>query len=109
MAKDTGKKAASHAAKTLKSSAGSAKSKTAAGSALTQKRDVSTQASPVLHNGRSSAATKAAAGSALSQLKNPRSGRYVLIDRAAGKIIGHKETNGAYKGVPIAGKAARGE
>lgn len=35
------------------------------------------------------------------QVKNPRSGLFVKIDRAAGKIIGHKKSTGAYKNVPI--------
>ena len=36
------------------------------------------------------------------QVKNPRSGHYVKIDRAAGKIISHKKSDGPYKKVPIA-------
>ena len=35
------------------------------------------------------------------QTKNPRSGRYVKIDRSKGKIISHKSTKGPYKGVLI--------
>jgi hypothetical protein len=38
------------------------------------------------------------------QIKNPKSGRYVKIDRAAGKIISHKKSGGKYKGVPVARK-----
>ncbi|MCK5606225.1 hypothetical protein KAR91_30275 [Candidatus Pacearchaeota archaeon] len=38
------------------------------------------------------------------QTQNPRTGRYVKIDRAAGKIIAHKRSSGPYKGVPIARK-----
>ena len=38
------------------------------------------------------------------QTKNPRSGKYVKIDRTAGKIIGHKKGDGPYKDVPIARK-----
>lgn len=38
------------------------------------------------------------------QVKNPRSDRYVKIDRSAGKIISHKKTSGPYKGVPVARK-----
>ena len=38
------------------------------------------------------------------QVKNPRSGRYVKIDRSAGKIISHKKSVGPYKGVPVAQK-----
>jgi hypothetical protein len=36
------------------------------------------------------------------QVKNPKSGRYVKIDRAKGKIIAHKKSEGPYKNVPIA-------
>lgn len=38
------------------------------------------------------------------QIKNPKSGKYVKIDRSAGKIIGHKKSDGPYKGVPVARK-----
>lgn len=38
------------------------------------------------------------------QVKNPKTGRYVKIDRAKGRIIGHKKTEGPYKNVPIARK-----
>jgi len=38
------------------------------------------------------------------QIKNPKTGRYVKIDRAAGRIIGHKKSPGIYKGVPVARK-----
>lgn len=38
------------------------------------------------------------------QTKNPRTGRYVKIDRGAGRIIGSKKSPGPYKGVPIARK-----
>lgn len=38
------------------------------------------------------------------QVKNPRSGHYVKIDRAVGKIIAHKKSDGPYKDVPIARK-----
>jgi len=37
----------------------------------------------------------------LVQLKNPKTGRYVKIDRAKGRIIGHKKTAGPYKGIPF--------
>lgn len=37
----------------------------------------------------------------LVQVKNPRTGGYILIDRAFGKIIEHKNTWGAYHGIPI--------
>jgi hypothetical protein len=36
------------------------------------------------------------------QVKNPKSGHYVKIDRAVGKIIAHKSSEGPYKNVPIA-------
>ena len=38
------------------------------------------------------------------QIKNPKSGKYVKIDRSAGKIISHKKSNGPYKGVPVTRK-----
>ena len=38
------------------------------------------------------------------QVKNPRSGHYVKIDRTAGKIIAHKQSEGQYKNVPVARK-----
>jgi hypothetical protein len=41
------------------------------------------------------------------QVKNPKTDRYVKIDRSAGKIVGHKKTSGPYKGVPVARKKKR--
>ena len=41
------------------------------------------------------------------QVKNPRSGKYVKIDRAQGRIIGHKKSEGPYKGVPVARKGSK--
>lgn len=38
------------------------------------------------------------------QIKNPKSGKYVKIDRSKGKIISHKKSEGPYKGVPVARK-----
>ena len=38
------------------------------------------------------------------QVKNPRSNRYIKIDRSAGKILSHKKSEGPYKDVPIARK-----
>ena len=38
------------------------------------------------------------------QVKNPRTKRYVKIDRSAGKIIAHKKSPGRYKNVPVARK-----
>jgi len=37
-----------------------------------------------------------------AQLRNPKTGRYVKVDRERGVIIAHKRTKGPYKGVPIA-------
>jgi len=41
------------------------------------------------------------------QKKNPVSGRYVKIDRKAGRIISHKKSKGPYKDVPISRKRKR--
>lgn len=38
------------------------------------------------------------------QVKNPRTDKYVKIDRTVGKIIAHKKSDGPYKGVPVARK-----
>jgi hypothetical protein len=38
------------------------------------------------------------------QIKNPRTGRYVKIDRSAGRILSHKKSEGKYKNVPVARK-----
>ncbi len=38
------------------------------------------------------------------QVRNPKTGRYVKIDRDAGRIIGQKKSPGPYKGVPVARK-----
>ena len=38
------------------------------------------------------------------QIKNPKSGKYVKIDRSKGRIISHKKSEGPYKGVPVARK-----
>lgn len=38
------------------------------------------------------------------QIKNPISGKYVKIDRSAGRIIDHKTSDGPYQNVPIARK-----
>lgn len=40
------------------------------------------------------------------QVKNPKTQRYVKIDRNAGKIISHKQSSGPYKGIPVARKRA---
>ena len=36
------------------------------------------------------------------QVKNPKTNRYIKIDRAAAAIVAHKRSEGPYKGVPIA-------
>lgn len=38
------------------------------------------------------------------QVRNPRTDRYVKIDRSAGKIVAHKKSAGPYKGVIVARK-----
>ena len=38
------------------------------------------------------------------QVKNPRTDRYVKIDRSEGKIIAHKKSEGPYKDIPVARK-----
>lgn len=38
------------------------------------------------------------------QVLNPRTGKYVKIDRSIGRIIAHKKTPGPYKGIPVARK-----
>lgn len=73
--KVTGVKAASNASKTLMNSSTATKSKSAAGSALSQTKTpakvtspkAASAASKVLRDGRASKATKSAAGSALTQ------------------------------------------
>jgi len=35
------------------------------------------------------------------QTKNPRTGRYVKIDRSAGRILSTKKSEGPYKGVAV--------
>ena len=37
----------------------------------------------------------------LVQVKNPRSGRYVKIDRSAGRIVSQKKSPGPYKGIRV--------
>jgi len=37
------------------------------------------------------------------QLPNPRTKRWVKIDKTEGRIISHKKTAGAYKGIKIVG------
>jgi len=38
------------------------------------------------------------------QVKNPKTNRYVKIDRSAGKIVSSKKSSGPYKNIPIARK-----
>lgn len=38
------------------------------------------------------------------QVKNPKTERYVKIDRTEGKIISNKQSPGPYKDVPVARK-----
>jgi len=38
------------------------------------------------------------------QVKNPKTNRYVKIDRSAGKIVSSKKSTGPYKNVPVARK-----
>lgn len=38
------------------------------------------------------------------QIKNPRTERYVKIDRTEGKIVSNKKSPGPYKGIPVARK-----
>jgi len=41
------------------------------------------------------------------QSKNPKTGRYVKIDRQKGKIIASKKSPGPYQGVPVARKRSK--
>ncbi len=43
------------------------------------------------------------------QVKNPISGKYVKIDRAAGRILDHKKSEGPFKGIPVARKSSGGK
>ena len=38
------------------------------------------------------------------QVKNPKTGKYVKIDRAKGRIMSHKKSDGPYKNVAVARK-----
>jgi hypothetical protein len=115
VSKGTVKKGASKASGTVKRGATSHKSKGAPGSALSQRKvqrlgasqTTAKKASATLRGARSSSKPKSAAGSALSQVRNPRSGRYVKIDKTTGRIISYKKSKGAYKGVPIAKKSSK--
>lgn len=37
----------------------------------------------------------------IGQTKNPRTGRYVKINRAEGRILSTKKSSGPYKGIPV--------
>ncbi|MFY0653968.1 MAG: hypothetical protein JXQ96_18145 [Cyclobacteriaceae bacterium] len=41
------------------------------------------------------------------QVKNPKTGKYVKIDRDKGKIVAHKKSTGPYKGVAVARKRSQ--
>jgi len=41
------------------------------------------------------------------QTKNPRTGKYVKIDRSKGKILTTKRSTGPFKGVPIIRKKSK--
>jgi hypothetical protein len=43
----------------------------------------------------------------IGQTKNPRTDRYVKIDRDKGKIISSKKSPGPYKGVPVIRKSTK--
>ena len=38
------------------------------------------------------------------QVKNPRTNKYVKIDRSEGRIVSSKKSDGPYKNVPVARK-----
>lgn len=38
------------------------------------------------------------------QVKNPKTGKYVKIDREKGKIVAHKKSDGPFKNVAVARK-----
>lgn len=114
MSKVTIKKITPKASGTTRRGATSHKSKSACKSALSKQKVQRYAASPTgakkasarLSSGRCSSESKSVAGSALSQVRNPRSGRFVKINKATGTIISHKKSKGAYKGVPIARNGA---
>ena len=82
--KTTSRKAASNASKTLRDPSTGKKSKTAAGSALSQRdskkltsKQAASSASKVLREGRTSKKSKSAAGSTLSQREG--GGKYTAV------------------------------
>lgn len=46
-------------------------------------------------------------GRDLVQTRNPRTDRYVMVDRDEGRIVGHKPSPGQYKNVPVARRKRR--
>ena len=79
MAKETGRKSATKASSVMRSDDTAAKSKSAAGSALSQSgtrketsKQAATKASSTLRDGRTSEESKSAAGSSLSQKRGKR-------------------------------------
>ena len=40
-------------------------------------------------------------------VKNPKTERYVKVDRSVGKIVGQKMSSEPYKGIPVARKKKR--
>ncbi len=48
-----------------------------------------------------------ASKSKVVQTKNPRTGRYVKIDRSKGRIVASKKSPGPYKGVPVVRKSKK--
>lgn len=103
MSKVTVKKKASG---TPRKGATSHKSKSVNGGSLSKKKvgryaALPTGAEKASVTSNSGSKSKTVDGSALSQVRNPRSGRFVKINKATGTIISHKKSKGAYKGVPI--------
>ena len=49
---------------------------------------------------KDSASSGKKAGSTRVQVKNPVSGHWVKLDTRSGRIVGHKKSPGAYKGIP---------
>jgi hypothetical protein len=118
--KKSSKKAASKTSSAARKAATSRKSKGASGSALSQldtplRRKLPTALKDVvvvmIDDGRvipePKKMKKSFAGRSLSQVKNPRSGRFVMVDQDSGTIISHKKSRGAYKGVAIVENSLR--
>jgi hypothetical protein len=43
------------------------------------------------------------------QVKNPKTDRYVKVNRTEGQIVSHKKSPGPYKNVPVARKSSGGK